>query len=513
MTFEGDPYRELGVAPGASLNEIKSAYRRLVKRYHPDAAGERALPRFLAIQAAYERLVDGEGRLRGGAWRAGQAPGPGSGGGAGSGAGAWRADPGRARASRDAWRARRSGSGGTAGYRPSGGAGAGAGTGAGAGGPARGSGSGGGPRSGSTSSTSGSTSSRPPGSGERHHHRRTPRTATPGSTTYDEAAETPLDPEWDGGAWYGPSSGTYWTINPREYADPRKHGPEYLARARRDAPGAPGAPAPDGAPGASTPDDDLATEPGWAWTGTHDADSTTGGAGAWRTRAWTFEAADDPGTAREPGRAAREAARGTAREPRRGTAREPGRGTASEPGDRRPFGPGPSRATGVRPQPAPDAGTFPDLESVVRRAFPESLLALAQGPDRRWRLLLALVAWPAIGYSLGGLVGTATGCARYAATCPEAVPVLLLLAQPLIVAGLYLVPPAAAVAAFAALAALAIALPAGAVLSVGALPEPVIEPTVLGVIVAVTYVIAFIAAVVRLWGPLRDGDKGTGRGP
>ena len=31
-------------------------------------------------------------------------------------------------------------------------------------------------------------------------------------------------------------SGTYWTINPREYADPRKHGPEYLARARRAVP-------------------------------------------------------------------------------------------------------------------------------------------------------------------------------------------------------------------------------------------------------------------------------------
>ena len=67
------------------------------------------------------------------------------------------------------------------------------------------------------------------------HTRRGSRKATPGSTTYDEAKETPLDPEWEGGAWYGPSSNTYWTINPREYADPRKHGPEYQARARRAA--------------------------------------------------------------------------------------------------------------------------------------------------------------------------------------------------------------------------------------------------------------------------------------
>ena len=85
MSFQGDPYRTLGVAPGASLNEIKSAYRRLVKKYHPDTAGERALPRFLAIQAAYERLVDGEGHLRPvmGPVR-GSAPPPGQ---------PWRADP------------------------------------------------------------------------------------------------------------------------------------------------------------------------------------------------------------------------------------------------------------------------------------------------------------------------------------------------------------------------------------------------------------------------------------
>jgi hypothetical protein len=54
-----------------------------------------------------------------------------------------------------------------------------------------------------------------------------------GSTSYDEATGGPLDPGWSGAAWYGTDSGTYWTVNPREYADPRKHGPEYLERARR----------------------------------------------------------------------------------------------------------------------------------------------------------------------------------------------------------------------------------------------------------------------------------------
>ncbi len=111
MSSQGDPHLTLGVAPGASLNEIKSAYRRLAKKYHPDAAGERALPRFLAIQAAYERLVDGEGQLR-----------P-------AGTGPAREAPGRPRASRDAWRARRSGSGGTARSRTASGSGRAAGTG------------------------------------------------------------------------------------------------------------------------------------------------------------------------------------------------------------------------------------------------------------------------------------------------------------------------------------------------------------------------------------------------
>src|SRR6188472_916571 len=100
MDVQGDPYSTLGITPEASLNEIRSAYRRLVKLYHPDTAGERALSRFLAIQAAYERLVDGEGRLR----SAGGDP--------------WRPGPKARRASRDAWRAtRRSGtrtSGGSA---------------------------------------------------------------------------------------------------------------------------------------------------------------------------------------------------------------------------------------------------------------------------------------------------------------------------------------------------------------------------------------------------------------
>jgi len=39
----GDPYRTLGLTPGASAAEIKRAYRALAKANHPDSAGERAL--------------------------------------------------------------------------------------------------------------------------------------------------------------------------------------------------------------------------------------------------------------------------------------------------------------------------------------------------------------------------------------------------------------------------------------------------------------------------------------
>ena len=62
---------------------------------------------------------------------------------------------------------------------------------------------------------------------------RRPRTATVGSTSYDGADRESFDPAWEGATWYGAGSGTYWTLNPKEYADPRKHGPEYLARTKR----------------------------------------------------------------------------------------------------------------------------------------------------------------------------------------------------------------------------------------------------------------------------------------
>jgi hypothetical protein len=210
MTFDADPYRTLGLPRGASTDEVKHAYRRLAKQFHPDSAGERALPRFLAIQSAYEQLVGVTERgrsprppMRTGTPRPSTArPRP-------DGA-PWEADPGRTRATRDAYRRSRWGE--TA--EPKG--------------PNESGAPGEAGRSGRPSRSAGGERERP--------RRRGPRKASLGSTSYDDAAG-PFEATWEGGTWYGASSGTYWTINPKEYADPRKHGPEYLARARRARPG------------------------------------------------------------------------------------------------------------------------------------------------------------------------------------------------------------------------------------------------------------------------------------
>ncbi len=58
---EKDLYRLLGVSPGASPERIRSAYRKLVRRYHPDVYGgdpEVAHTNFRELTDAYETLRD-----------------------------------------------------------------------------------------------------------------------------------------------------------------------------------------------------------------------------------------------------------------------------------------------------------------------------------------------------------------------------------------------------------------------------------------------------------------------
>jgi len=55
-----DPHELLGVAPGASPDEVRRAYRRAARQLHPDAAGGGNAALFRLVTAAYEQLLAGD---------------------------------------------------------------------------------------------------------------------------------------------------------------------------------------------------------------------------------------------------------------------------------------------------------------------------------------------------------------------------------------------------------------------------------------------------------------------
>ncbi len=478
MTPATDPYRTLGLPRGASLDEVKRAYRTLAKANHPDAAGPAALPRFLAIQAAYEQLLGG-----------GVLPPPGSAPAdptrtrAGAGA-THRAYGGRARRARPAGGpgpsssgsgpsasggARTRGSTGTtgagserAGTRPPSGAGAGAGPG--------------------SSTSSGAKDGGAP---------RSRGKATLGSTSYDGAEAGPFEPDWGGASWYGTTSGTYWTINPKEYADPRKHGPEYQARARRAARAQAGARGRSAASAGGTTADaaglGAATDPDEAAahadaTGDPTARADAGRATHTTASWWETSIGAAPASSTEPDPFAR---------PSAGGGRPPPSGFGSS-------GPGPSARAG-RPADPGAVPPPPDLAAAATdlgRALTDERTA-----HGRWRLVQAVVAWLPIAFGLGWLAGEQTGCGRAAASCdgvdPLLGPVLALLALGV----LLLVPRLAAIAAAGAIAAIVVAIPAAAVLSTGGDASPPDGRSIaLGVILVAAWVVGLVLGIVRRLG-------------
>jgi curved DNA-binding protein CbpA len=439
-----DPYRTLGLEPGASPAEIKRAYRRLAKAFHPDSAGEAALPRFLAIHEAYDALTGSSPGVRahgGSATAASSRP----------SAEPWRADPARARAAREQARTRRARPGAPAdGTRPASGSGTRErGAEAGPGSRRAGEASGGAPgargRAASAGSSAGGASGASAGPQAKSGRRRTTRKATLGSTSYDEARD-PADPTWGGGAWYGPTSGEYWTVNPREYADPRKHGPEYQSRARRGSTTATGAwpedvPEPESGPTARARD---GAEP-------FDRPRPNGAA----------EARTEPAGARARPRPERRWMPPT-------------------------FG-GPTTDGPSSPPPGPSVG--PRLASVLG----------ADLGDPMRRLGFALLAWAPLGLAAAAVIGQLTGCTAYSASCDAAEPLLPWLAQAAILGILLLIPALSRILAVGTLALLLVLFPlAGFFVAFGGAGQSEGAATLV-VLLSAAWVAGVGAAIASAW--------------
>ncbi len=448
MALDADPYRTLGLTRGATLVEVKRAYRRLAKVNHPDAAGPGALPRFLAIQAAYEQLAGGA---------------PGSDGGH-RGATPSRRRPSDAETDRGA--ATRRAYGGRPGPAQPG---------SGPAGPARresgpprpgsepaaGSGRGHGSAAAGGGRTSHGPRQRDPGRSAASRGK-----ATLGSTSYDGADAGPFEPDWGGASWYGTTSGTYWTINPKEYADPRKHGPEYQARARRSSrsgaaspaaagPATPGQ-AQDGAP---DPRADPRAQP------TDPTDPTHTTSSWWDSTSGPADRGSEPGPSAD-----------------------------------RPHGPVPrAPVRDARSSAAPPFRTDEPAPDPSRAALDLGrALTDPRSGGLRGRALRAFLGWLPLAFGLGWLVGELTGCGRFAATCDPSVGPLTAIGQGTILAALLLVPEVAALTAGAALVLLVAAGAGSLALSAGgAAADEASRQAAMGGLLLVAWLSGLTIALVR----------------
>ncbi|MEA2608064.1 MAG: hypothetical protein QOJ75_307, partial [Chloroflexota bacterium] len=302
--------------------------------------------------------------------------------------------------------------------------------------------------------------------------------ATLGSTSYDGADAGPFEPDWGGASWYGTSSGTYWTINPKEYADPRKHGPEYQARARRSSTSRSGT----GTPSEEAPETLESESPDTDSPGSsgEPGESRLGGAAGAPGRAASGAASDATHTTASwwNSTAGPEAAGSSPR----GEATGPTGGAA----DDRPFREASPSSGAADPDPA--------------RAAAELARALTDpgSGGLRGRILRAFFGWLPIAFGLGWLFGELTGCGRFAATCDPSVNPLILVIQGAALVALVLVPAAASLAAMASLSLLSAAVAATLILSAtGSAADEGSRRATLGVLLLAAWIAGLIVAIAR----------------
>ena len=317
--------------------------------------------------------------------------------------------------------------------------------------------------------------------------------ATLGSTSYDGAEKEPFEPDWGGASWYGTTSGTYWTLNPKEYADPRKHGPEYQARARRgrrpdpaDTPPVPETMT-DAGPVAPAAEPSVEPEPGTegpAVPPTHTATSwwegTTDGA--------------------EAAAASASAAGASAAQSAPTAHSAPTAGSSAGAAPDRPA-PGPATEAGWRGGPPADL----DLDAVTA-----SIRDWLDGGETGivGRVGRAVIGWAPIALGIGWLAGEVTGCARFSATCDTNAAPIAWIAQLLALLLLVVATRLATIATIATAVTLAAAVPGTLILSAtGGATDVASGRTALGGLL----VIAWVAGIgVGIWRELR---RRAGPGP
>jgi hypothetical protein len=425
-----DPYRTLGLERGASLDEVKRAYRRLVKANHPDAAGEAALPRFLAIQDAYDRIV-GPDESNGHSATKGAPRSP------------WEADPDRAGATFRAYGGRPRPRPGprTGPRRPARPAGSAPPKNAGGAASTRAAGTAGPEGAAGGAGAAGGTA-RPPSDGQGSDaSERRRKKATLGSTSYDDVDPEAFAPDWGGASWYGTTSGTYWTINPKEYADPRKHGPEYQARARRAGHGRSIGTSRESPQTGSDAAPPGATIAGDAPPISQEMPPRTSPPPTHTTSSWWEATAGDPSTT----------ATGAA-------------GSASA-------------APRARSSPAYEPGPAPVHDYAAADLSTDAVFASI----RRWldddhptgvaRIGRAVIGWAPVALDAGWLAGEVSGCGRFAATCPPMVDPLTWVVQLAALLVLILFPRLARITTIGTIAILGTVFPASLLLFATGDPE------------------------------------------